>query len=60
MPLDGNLLARIILESGDYSGKSWFGNIKRYVGICGPHRGVPVIPEYTLGLQAGLAYPPTM
>jgi Lecithin:cholesterol acyltransferase len=50
----GNLLARIILESGDYSGKSWFGNIKRYVGICGPHRGVPVILEYTLGLQSWL------
>lgn len=52
----GNLLARVILESGDYSSKSWFGNIKRYVGICGPHYGVPVIMEYTLGLVAGSAY----
>ena len=50
----GNLLAKIILESGDYSGKSWFGNIKRYVGICGPHYGVPVILKYTLGLSSWL------
>ena len=50
----GNLLARIILESGDYSSKSWFGNIKRYVGICGPHYGVPVILKYTLGLSSWL------
>ncbi|MGC1938108.1 MAG: hypothetical protein WA697_07630 [Pseudolabrys sp.] len=50
----GNLLARVILESGDYSSKSWFGNIKRYVGICGPHYGVPVILEYTLGLDSWL------
>jgi hypothetical protein len=50
----GNLLARIILESGDYASKSWFGNIKRYVGICGPHYGVPVILEYTLGLKSWL------
>ncbi|MGA9819264.1 MAG: hypothetical protein WBQ54_20405 [Pseudolabrys sp.] len=50
----GNLLARVILESGDYSSKSWFGNNKRYVGICGPHYGVPVILEYTLGLDSWL------
>lgn len=50
----GNLLIRIILESGDYSGKSWFGNIKRYVGICGPHYGVPEILKYTLGLSSWL------
>jgi hypothetical protein len=50
----GNLLARAILESGDYSSKPWFNNIKRYVGICGPHFGVPVILEYALGVKSWL------
>jgi len=48
----GNLLARVVLESGDYSNKNWFSKIGRYVGICGPHRGVPEILEYVLGLSS--------
>jgi hypothetical protein len=47
----GNLLARVVLESGDYSNASWFNKITKYVGICGPHSGVPRVLEYTLGLK---------
>jgi Lecithin:cholesterol acyltransferase len=55
----GNLLARMILESGDYSSKSWFNKITRYVGICGPHFGVPRILDYALGLKDWLGISPS-
>lgn len=45
----GNLVARALLESGDFSNESWFPNINKYVGICGPHFGVPRILECALG-----------
>ncbi len=54
----GNLLARMILESGDFSNKSWFSKITRYVGICGPHAGVPEILEYALGLKKWVCISP--
>ena len=54
----GNLLARTILESGDYSSKSWFDKITRYVGICGPHAGVPEILECALGLKKWVSISP--
>jgi hypothetical protein len=50
----GNLLARIVLESGKYNNQIWFSKIDRYVGICGPHAGVPEILEYALGMKAWL------
>jgi hypothetical protein len=50
----GNLVARMVLESGLYSNKSWFSKITKYVGICGPHFGVPRILEYALGLKGSL------
>jgi len=54
----GNLLARMILESGDYSNKSWFSKITKYIGICGPHAGVPEILEYALGLKKWVCISP--
>jgi len=54
----GNLLGRVILESGDYSNKSWFDKITRYIGICGPHAGVPEILEYALGLKKWVCISP--
>jgi hypothetical protein len=54
----GNLLARTILESGDYSSKPWFDKITRYVGICGPHAGVPEMLECALGLKKFVSISP--
>jgi phospholipase A1 len=54
----GNLLARTILESGDYSSESWFDKITRYVGICGPHAGVPELLECALGLKKWISISP--
>jgi hypothetical protein len=54
----GNLLVRTILESGDYSSKSWFNKITRYVGICGPHAGVPEMLECALGLKEFVSISP--
>ncbi len=45
----GNLVARLVLESGDYPNVS--DKITKYIGICGPHCGVPRILEYVLGLK---------
>src|SRR5262249_29576143 len=45
----GNLVARLILESGDYPNVS--DKITKYIGICGPHIGVPRVLEYALGLK---------
>src|SRR5262245_6692367 len=54
----GNLVARTLLESRAYSSKPWFNRITKYVGICGPHFGVPEILEYTLGLKDWLGISP--
>src|SRR5215467_7062321 len=54
----GNLVARSLLEGGNYNSESWFGNITKYVGICGPHLGVPRILEYALGLQGSMGISP--
>jgi hypothetical protein len=55
----GNLVARYILESGKYSAKAWFDKIDRYVGICGPHFGVPEALEYALGDKGWLSISPS-
>jgi hypothetical protein len=50
----GNLVARVLLESGKYK----TDNITKYVGICGPHFGVPRILTYALGLQGSMGISP--
>jgi hypothetical protein len=55
----GNLLGRVILESGIYSTKSWFNNVTKYVGICGPHAGVPRVLEYAIGVKDSLGISPS-
>lgn len=55
----GNLLARMILESNNYCQESWFGKINKYVGICGPHSGVPRVLEYALGFRGSLGISPS-
>ena len=55
----GNLVARALLEGPKYQNESWFGNITKYVGICGPHLGVPRILEYALGLKGSMGISPS-
>jgi len=55
----GNLVARVLLEGKKYKCESWFSNITKYVGICGPHFGVPRILTYALGLQGSMGIRPS-
>jgi hypothetical protein len=50
----GNLVIRALLEGGGHHSEAWFKKITRYVGICGPHLGVPRILEYALGQKSYL------
>jgi hypothetical protein len=51
----GNQVARAVLENTQWQSQPWFGCLKRYVGICGPHFGVPEVLEYGLGLSDWLS-----
>jgi Lecithin:cholesterol acyltransferase len=55
----GNLVARALLEGPHFRKKSWFDNITKYVGICGPHFGVPRILTYALGLKGSMGISPS-
>jgi pimeloyl-ACP methyl ester carboxylesterase len=47
----GGLLARLVLESGQYSSAAWFSKIRKLVTICTPHLGSAVPLGYALGLE---------
>ncbi|CCD90423.1 conserved hypothetical protein [Bradyrhizobium sp. ORS 375] len=49
----GNLVARLMLESGRYENAPWFGNIKRLICVCGPHLGAATALGQALGCEAG-------
>ncbi len=51
----GNQVARAVLENVKWQVQPWFGSLDRYVGICGPHFGVPEVLEYGLGLSSWLS-----
>ena len=51
----GNQVARAVLENVKLQAQPWFASLNRYVGICGPHFGVPEVLEYGLGLQGWLS-----
>jgi hypothetical protein len=51
----GNQVARAVLENTQWQSQPWFSCIARYVGICGPHFGVPEVLEYGLGLSDWLS-----
>jgi len=51
----GNQVARALLENLKWQGQAWFNSVDRYVGICGPHLGVPEVLEYGLGLSSWLS-----
>ena len=51
----GGQIARLMLESGTYSGSTspWFAKIKRVLFICTPHMGAPKAPAEFVGLRVG-------
>ncbi len=51
----GNLVARALLEDKTYQPLPWFQSIEFYLGICGPHLGVPEVQEYALGKDSWLS-----
>jgi pimeloyl-ACP methyl ester carboxylesterase len=50
----GGQIARLMLESGEYSGSTapWFAKIKRALFICTPHMGAPKALAEFLGLES--------
>lgn len=54
----GNQVARAVLENVGCQKQGWFGCLTLYVGICGPHFGVPEVLEYGLGLSDWLSITP--
>lgn len=50
----GNLVARLILESGEFDTRPWFGAIRTLVSLAGPHRGAPTALVRALGLEGTL------
>jgi phospholipase A1 len=51
----GNQVGRAVLENKQLQAQPWFSCLKRYIGICGPHFGVPEVLEYGLGLSDWLS-----
>lgn len=51
----GNQVARALLENVTWQKQPWFSSVGRYVGVCGPHFGVPEVLEYGLGLSDWLS-----
>jgi phospholipase A1 len=53
----GCLVVRLILESGLYEENPWFGSVKGFVALAGPHLGAPTALVRVMGLEGcvGLA-----
>jgi hypothetical protein len=47
----GGLIARWMLESGQFTGRPWFHRIKHFVAAAVPHRGAPLALLRLLGLS---------
>jgi pimeloyl-ACP methyl ester carboxylesterase len=47
----GGQIARLMLESGAYSGSAWFAKIKRALFICTPHMGAPKALAEFVGIE---------
>jgi pimeloyl-ACP methyl ester carboxylesterase len=50
----GTLIIRLILESGKFNKRSWFGNLKTLVSLAGPHKGAPTALIRALGLEGSV------
>jgi hypothetical protein len=50
----GNLIIRLILESGNFNQRPWFSNVKTLVSLAGPHKGAPTALIRALGLEGSV------
>ena len=50
----GGLIARLVLETGRFTGKPWFGKIKNFMTLATPHLGAPLALGRVLGLDSAL------
>lgn len=48
----GGLIGRLLLESGTYAAKPWFGKIKLFAALATPHLGAPLALARIFGLDA--------
>lgn len=50
----GGLITRLLLESGKYNTRKWFGKIDQFVALAVPHLGAPLALARVLGLDPTL------
>ncbi len=50
----GGLISRLMLESGKFESKSWFGKIKAFMTLATPHLGAPLALARILGLDSAM------
>lgn len=50
----GGLVSRLLLETGTYDARPWFGRISQFIALATPHNGAPLALARVLGLDAAL------
>lgn len=50
----GGLIARLVLETGRFTGKPWFGKVKNFMTLATPHLGAPLALGRILGLDSAM------
>jgi hypothetical protein len=55
----GCLVIRLILESGLYNERPWFGSVKSFTALAGPHLGAPTALVRVMGLEGSVGLAPS-
>ena len=50
----GGLISRLVLETGRYDSRPWFGNLRSFLALASPHQGAPLALARILGLDSTL------
>jgi pimeloyl-ACP methyl ester carboxylesterase len=50
----GGLVCRLVLETGAYVKRPWFGKIRTFIAMATPHQGAPLALARVLGLDSEL------
>lgn len=50
----GGLISRLILESGRFADRAWFGQIEMFCALATPHTGAPLALARVLGLDGAM------
>jgi pimeloyl-ACP methyl ester carboxylesterase len=50
----GGLITRLVLESGRYADRPWFGKIRSFLALAVPHQGAPLALARVLGLDSDM------